>query len=593
MIKKLRRRFIAVNMSILTSVLLGVLVGIYAFMYSSEVNISYKLMRSILNERDIDISKQDDIPESAENTIEKEIKTASNLSFQMDFGQQYGFPGNIEDDRGGGEFRPDPFDPGFHEPPPEIPQPTMPQGNKPDRPGMPDYKPTEPAATREDPKKNEESSQAQPTEPKSKVENDIENNVNEDEDPAEPDKPLIPPQTESEKHTTAITSKKLPKDTSTATTTTCSTATQPEKPDGHKPPFEKDFPDPYKGKVKRAHIIVQFNNNNDIDKVFYKYFDGADENDIKAAAKKIINEKNEKGKITVGSMKLRYMRSYDPGTSNGSGRIIFLDRTTELSTINRLMFIFIIIGCVGIVVIFAISVLLANWMVKPVDKAWKQQKQFVADASHELKTPLTVISSNTDVILSNSEDTVKSQSKWLNYIKDETARMTKLVNSMLYIAKYDSNEIKFTPVKFDLSKIMSSICLQYEALFFEKGKLLETNIEENIIINADEDKIKQLINILLDNAGKYSSDGGKIMAELSRTPKNEKIALTVSNTGNYIAPEKLDRLFDRFYRLDDSRSRKTGGSGLGLNIARSITDAHGGSIKARHENGITSFIVEI
>ncbi|MCM1226837.1 MAG: ATP-binding protein [Clostridium sp.] len=586
MIKKLRRRFIAVNMSILTSVLLGVLIGIYAFMYSSEVNISYELMESILNERDMGTSKPDDVPESAENTIEKEIKTASNLSFQMNFGQRHEFPDNIEDERGV-EFRPDPFDPGSHEPPPDMPQPTMPQENEPDRPDMPVDQPTEPAANPTEPQKNDENSQAQPTDPKS----GSENSVRKDGGSAEPYKPATPPQTESEKHTTTVTSQKPQKDTSTTAVT--SVTTLPEKPDGQKPPFEKDFSDPYKGKVKRAHIIVQFNDNNDIDRVVYQYFEGIDEDEIKAAAKEVIGEKNDRGKITVGSMKLRYMRSHNPRTSSGGGRILFLDRTTELSTVNRLVFIFIIIGCVGIVVIFAISVLLANWMVKPVDKAWKQQKQFVADASHELKTPLTVISSNTDVILSNSDDTVKSQSKWLNYIKDETARMTKLVNSMLYIAKYDSNEIKFTPAKLDISKIMSSICLQYEALFFEKGKLLETDIEENIIISGDEDKIKQLINILLDNAGKYSSENGKIKAELSRVQKTGKITLIVSNTSDYIASDKLERIFDRFYRLDDSRNRKTGGSGLGLNIAKSITDAHGGSIKAIHENGITSFIVEI
>ncbi|MGN1087064.1 MAG: sensor histidine kinase, partial [Porcipelethomonas sp.] len=259
--------------------------------------------------------------------------------------------------------------------------------------------------------------------------------------------------------------------------------------------------------------------------------------------------------------------------------------------INRMLFIFIIIGSVGVVITFCISVVLANWTIKPVDKAWQQQKQFVADASHELKTPLTVISANTDVILSNAGDTVESQSKWLNYIKEETKRMTKLVNSMLYIAKYDSNELKFAATQFDLSDILSSICLQYEALVFEKGKQLETEIEDKVFVRGDEDKIKQLINILLDNAQKYSTDNGKIKAMLSRDQKTGKIKLAVANTSDYIAPDKLEKIFDRFYRLDDSRNRKTGGSGLGLNIAKSIVEAHGGEIKATHENGVTCFMV--
>ena len=169
--------------------------------------------------------------------------------------------------------------------------------------------------------------------------------------------------------------------------------------------------------------------------------------------------------------------------------------------------------------------------------------------------------------------------------------MTKLVNSMLYIAKYDSNEMKLAADRFSLSEVMSSICLQFESIIYESGKLLETDIEDNIYFKGDEDKIKQLVNILLDNAHKYSTKNGRITARLSEDQKTGKISLSVANTSNYIEPDKMNKLFDRFYRLDCSRNRKTGGSGLGLNIAKSIVEAHGGSIKAFHENGITCFTV--
>lgn len=369
---------------------------------------------------------------------------------------------------------------------------------------------------------------------------------------------------------------------------------KPPDDGGNKPPDGKpDFPDPYKGNVKRAFIMVQTGGDGNIKKIEYKYYENEEqsEEEVLAVVKKLIHGENSRGKMVIGGGKYRYMVKKDPHMFDDR-KMVFLDRTLEISTISRLMFIFIIIGSMGSVVSFGISILLANWMVKPADRAWTQQKQFVADASHELKTPLTVISSNTDVILASPDDIVKNQSKWLDYIKEETARMTKLVNSMLYIAKYDADQIKFNAVKLNLSEILSSICLQYEALLFESGRLLETDIADNIVISGDEDKIKQLINILLDNAGKYSAENSTIKAVLTKESKSGKVMLTVSNASEEIPRERLERLFDRFYRLDDSRSRKTGGSGLGLNIARSITESHGGKISAHHQDGVTSFTVE-
>lgn len=203
---------------------------------------------------------------------------------------------------------------------------------------------------------------------------------------------------------------------------------------------------------------------------------------------------------------------------------------------------------------------------------------------------MTVISTNTDVILSNSSDTVESQSKWLNYIKNETIRMTKLVNSLLYIAKYDANETKILFKKINLSNIISSICLQYEPLIYENNKKLITDIDNNITIMGDEDKIKQLLNILMDNALKYSLNNGIIKISLKKN-KQSNIYITVSNSSETISKEQLNKIFDRFFRIDSSRNRKTGGSGLGLNIAKSIVEIHKGSINVMNKDNITSFII--
>lgn len=591
MIKKLRRRFIIVNMSILTCVLFGVLAGIFAYMYSSEVKISYELMESILNEKDIGIKEPPvRVSESAEAITFSDKQKAALMSLQLDYNEEYVYPGYYDDEYRDWEDgrRPFPDDPDF--PPEPFPQ-------EPTRPDWDDYPIPPDDSSQPDSEPDDEDDSEPDDDSESSVPDDKESSANSR--PENPDNQNVRPpesnhQTESSQNKESSNTK--PSQIEKPVQTTASSAS--ENTEAKKttvtsvstelPPIPRD---PYSGNVKRAYVMVQFDENEDIDRIAYQYFEDADEDEIKAAAETILHEKSDRGKLEIGDYKLRYMKKDNPRMINGGCRVLFLDRTLEISTINRMLFIFIIIGSVGVVITFCISVLLANWTIKPVDKAWQKQKQFVADASHELKTPLTVISANTDVILSNAGDTVQSQSKWLNYIKEETKRMTKLVNSMLYIAKYDSNELKFAATQFDLSDTLSSICLQYEALVFEKGKQLETEIEDKVFIKGDEDKIKQLINILLDNAQKYSTDNGKIRAMLSREQKTGKVRLSIANTSEYIAPDKLEKIFDRFYRLDDSRNRKTGGSGLGLNIAKSIVEAHGGEIKATHENGVTCFTV--
>ncbi|MGN0613235.1 MAG: sensor histidine kinase, partial [Porcipelethomonas sp.] len=347
-------------------------------------------------------------------------------------------------------------------------------------------------------------------------------------------------------------------------------------------------PDPFKGKVKRSYVYVEFNDINSLEENIYQYCTCEDEEDVKEAVKTIYNNNEERGKINIGDNKYRYMFRYNPPKMNYS--VVMLDRTLETNTINRLMITFIIIAGAGLILIFFISLVLSNWTIKPVEKAWTQQKEFIANASHELKTPLTVISTNTDVVLSNPEDSVENQSKWLNYIKNETIRMSKLVNNLLCIAKYDANKVEVINSRIDLSNLVSSICLQYEPLVFENKKTLITEIDDNIEIMGDEDKIKQVVNILMDNALKYSLNNGTIKVLLKRT-KQSSVCMTISNTSEDIPQEQLDKLFDRFYRVEDSRNRKTGGSGLGLNIAKTIVESHKGSISVINRDNITSFIV--
>ncbi len=355
----------------------------------------------------------------------------------------------------------------------------------------------------------------------------------------------------------------------------------------------------YNGNLIRSHIFAEIGiGNNEILNVSYQYFfqyddvenEGEYDAKVRAALNNIVSSSNKSGKYEIDSVSYRYKLSKAMGGNEYF--VILLDRSIEISTLNRLLFTFIIIGCVGIIIMFFISLFLANWAIKPIEVAWNRQKQFIADASHELKTPLTVISTNTDVLLSNPNDYIKNQERWLRYIKSETARMSKLVSELLYIAKSDSNEIKMDMSEFDISNTISSICLIFEPLVFEAGKELVADISQKLKYYGDEDRIKQLITILLDNAVKYSIVNSHISVSLFRNNQG-RIKFCVSNKCEELTNENISKLFDRFYRVDSSRNSSTGGNGLGLNIAQTIAEAHNGQINVNYKYGMISFTVTL
>lgn len=578
MIKRLKLRFIIVNMSILTCVLISILVSIFILMYSSEVKLSYELMESISNQKNKVINNFDNVSSNIIDYGTNEFRLLNN-----EFDDYF----NKDEKNQEPPWHPPDSDPNNY---PDDNMWSFPDEHPKDDDKLFVY--TSPPLTSEpyniitEFQNNTETTVVKDKEETKKynsvTEPAITNPVNENNVNNETDKK----NQNDIKNSTESSQNKITKASSLSKTTVVTNIVSKKIPDEKQ--LDENFPDPFKGKVKRTYIYIEFNDINHLDSIIYQYCDSENDEAVKKAAVQIFNSKKDRGKISIDKNKYRYLLKYNPPKNNYS--IVFLDRTLEISTINRLLFIFIIITGIGLIFIFFISILLANWTIKPVAKAWDQQKQFIADASHELKTPLTVISTNTDVILSNSNDTVESQSKWLNYIKNETIRMTKLVNSLLYIAKYDANETKILLKKINLSNIISSICLQYEPLIYENNKKLITNIDNNITIMGDEDKIKQLLNILMDNALKYSLNNGIIKISLKKN-KQSNVYITVSNSSETINKEQLNKIFDRFFRIDSSRNRKTGGSGLGLNIAKSIVEIHKGSINVMNKDNITSFII--
>ena len=269
-----------------------------------------------------------------------------------------------------------------------------------------------------------------------------------------------------------------------------------------------------------------------------------------------------------------------------------MERSQYDNMLFQLLKTLVLIGFISLIVLLFISIYLTNKSIIPIKETFEKQKQFIADASHELKTPLAIIKTNTSLVLSHPDDTIKNQSKWINYINLQTDRMSELISEMLCLAKMDTAENKLPLSPINISKIVESMILMFDAVIYENNIELETNISKNLFINGDKESLKKLFSIIMDNAIKHTNKNGNITVSLF-SDKN-KVKMIIRNTGEGIAHEHLERIFERFYRVDSSRDRETGGYGLGLSIASSIVKQHKGKIYAKSKIGeFTSFIVEI
>ena len=272
----------------------------------------------------------------------------------------------------------------------------------------------------------------------------------------------------------------------------------------------------------------------------------------------------------IRAYSLRYLVS----TDNSETRIAFMDARSDIATMTELVISSLLIGALALLAFFFVSLLLANLALKPVEAAWNRQKQFIADASHELKTPLTVILANQKILLSHPEMTISQQTQWINNTLSEGERMKSLVEDLLFLAKSDDSANKETLSDVNLSDIVQGSILSFASLAFESGIALSDTIQPVITLTGNEPKLRRLCGVLLDNALKYVNTSGSVDVDLRA--ENGNALLRVHNTGTPIPAEELPHLFERFYRVD--RARSAGGYGLGLSIAQSIVETHGGKI---------------
>ncbi len=268
-------------------------------------------------------------------------------------------------------------------------------------------------------------------------------------------------------------------------------------------------------------------------------------------------------------------------------RIYFMDYSPEKDMSMRLFEICLWVGLAGIFVILVPVIFLSKWVTKPVRSAFDKQRQFIADASHELKTPLTIITTNAEVLQNDLKD-----NKWLSHILEQSSRMKVLINSLLELARMDAYNSMQDFSTFDLSRTVKNAALSFESLAYEYQKQFIMEIADGLTLNGSETGLKQLTTILLDNAFKYSGKEGLVKVTLSAS--GDKKLLSVYNTGSGIPASKQTQIFERFYRCDTSRSRKFGSYGLGLSIARSVTSAHKGQIQVKSDGkSYTEFLVTL
>ncbi len=284
----------------------------------------------------------------------------------------------------------------------------------------------------------------------------------------------------------------------------------------------------------------------------------------------------------------QYNVAYKKQLSPTSLKVAFVDLTNSQqmlrNTAINLLFLFVVTE----LVLAAIAYGLSTYLIKPVENSIQQQKQFVADASHELKNPLTVIHANTQILKRHSDDPINSHMKWIDNTETEVNRMSKLVSQLLFLAKSDAHHHQMDYEVIDLSDTILGSALVYESVAYENEITLDISVEPGLKVLGNKDLLTMMTAALCDNAIKYCHKNGTISVQLDKQG-----VLRVNNDSDTIPEEELKHLFDRFYRREESRNRDDGGYGLGLSIIQEIVLSHNGKIRVESTNNQTTFIISL
>ncbi|MGN1003974.1 MAG: sensor histidine kinase [Oscillospiraceae bacterium] len=341
----------------------------------------------------------------------------------------------------------------------------------------------------------------------------------------------------------------------------------PDLPRGGKPNGMRDIPITPETPYSTRYFVIHYNNEDgrlrDAD---MRHIAAVTEDDVEAYLS--IALRHGDGFGFVGSYKY-YVVTVDSGESTA----IFLECQKELHSVRMFALASVLVSVVGIVLVYILVMFFSKRAIDPVVKSAEKQKQFITDASHELKTPLTVITTSLKVL-----EMEVGEQKWISKAQAQTEKMSELVNDLVVLSRLDEEKPALRLADFDISEAVTETAESFRDFAAARGHALKLEIPPGLTYRGDEYAVRQLVSILLDNAVKYSDEGGEIRLSLERSKRG--VILKARNACTGMDPAELDRLFDRFYRVEKSRSKQTGGFGVGLSIARSIAEAHKGSIKA-------------
>lgn len=317
-------------------------------------------------------------------------------------------------------------------------------------------------------------------------------------------------------------------------------------------------------------FIVRLDESEKVTDVSTDYIASVDKEEAEEFARSVLNKKRQLG----------YYKNYrfQIFTDNNDNIVIFLNNAMELHSARNVLLISCLVGVGCFLIVFLLVLVLSRQAMKPYIRNIERQKRFITDASHEIKTPLTSIGTSVDVI-----EMEHGQDEWTRNIHRQTEKMSRMVADLVTLSRLDEENPFLDKVEFSLSDAAWEVAEPFTSLAKTQGKNYSQRIEENLTLCGNPDAARQMISVLLDNALKYSDENGIIRLDVYKD--HSKIKIEVYNTCVLKDTKNLSRLFERFYRPDDSRSGRTGGSGIGLSIAQAVAEAYGGKIKVRSKDG--------